>query len=64
MKIVFLTEDNFQDSIGGIEQHVLYLSRELAKKNAIYTFYLYKLGKKTHIKKNLSVFEGIKIIFV
>ncbi len=53
MKIVFLTEDIFGESVGGVEFHIFNISRELAKiKNEIFIISLL-IGKKSDYSKKL-----------
>lgn len=53
MKIVFLTEDIFGESVGGVEFHIFNISKELAKiKNEIFIISLL-IGKKSDYSKKL-----------
>ena len=53
MKIVFLTEDIFGESVGGVEFHIYNISKELAKlKNDIFIISL-RIGKKSDYSKKL-----------
>lgn len=53
MKIVFLTEDIFGESVGGVEFHIYNISKELAKiKNEIFIISLL-IGKKSDYSKKL-----------
>lgn len=53
MKVVFLTEDIFGESVGGVEFHIFNISRELAKiKNEIFIISLL-IGKKSDYSKEL-----------
>ena len=44
-KIVFLTEDIFGDSIGGVEQHIYHIAKELANNGKHITIISLKVGK-------------------
>ena len=56
MKIVFISEDNFLDSFGGLEQHIFYLSKELVKKKCkIYIISLQTNTKDSYSKKKIKI---------
>ncbi len=59
MKIAFITEDIFGESVGGVEYHIYNMSKELAKlNNEIFIFSLL-IGEKSSYEKKL-IFENDK----
>lgn len=46
-KIVFLTENSFGSSLGGLEQHMFYLAQELTKQDIDVTILALRVGRKS-----------------
>ena len=63
MKIAFITEDIFGESVGGVEYHIYNMSQELAKlDNEIFIFSLL-IGSKSSYEKKL-IFDNQKFLLL
>ena len=53
MKIAFITEDIFGESVGGVEYHIYNMSKELAKLNNEICIFSLLIGSKSSYEKKL-----------
>ena len=58
MKVAFITEDIFGDSIGGVEQHIYNIALCLAKNNTQIKILSLKAGKSSSKNHEIIKVEG------
>lgn len=65
MKVAFITEDIFGDSVGGVEQHIYHIASCLAKNNVQIKIFSLKVGKSSSKKyETIPINTGIDIEIV